>query len=132
MSRLCLPWLLSLLGVSVPSSNGQEKPPAFVEKTVVLRYESGLVVKARYPSAKELVWEALAGPEKGRKGTEVMEAVQVAPEIFFISWLEEEGTSVSNVLDFGAKRVYAFVTFESESDGRRSLFDRGTVEILPD
>ncbi len=135
MSRHCvsqLLLLLSLLDRSFPSSNGEEKPLAFVGKTVILRYDSGLEVKAHYPSATELAWEALAGPAKGQRGDEAIEAVQVAPEVFFISWLEEEGTSVSNVLDLGTKRVYAFVTFESGEKGRRSLFDRGTVEVLPD
>lgn len=105
--------------------------PGFVRKTLLLRYDSGLEVKVHYPSASELVWEALSGPAEGQKDTEKIDAVEVVPDVFFISWLEREGTTVSNVLDFRARRVFAFVTFEAEG-GRQSLFDRGTMEVLPD
>ncbi|MGH9324887.1 MAG: MoaF-related domain-containing protein, partial [Vicinamibacteria bacterium] len=79
---------LALVALLAATSSAQEKPMSFVGKTLVLRYESGLEVKARYKSATELEWEALAGPAKGRKGTETIASVPVAPDVFFISWLE--------------------------------------------
>jgi hypothetical protein len=56
--------------------------------------------------------EALSGPVKGKKDTETIQAVEVAPEVFFINWLEKEGTSVSNVLDLGSMKMFAFVTHD--------------------
>lgn len=98
---------------------------SFVGKTIVISYESGLQVRAHYKSATELVWKALTGPSTGQEGTESIVAREVAPNVFFISWLESSGTSVSNVLDLRAKTVVAFVTFDA-GDGRRSMFDEGT------
>jgi hypothetical protein len=37
----------------------------FVGRKIIIRYESGLEVKAHYKSATELTWEALTRP-KGR------------------------------------------------------------------
>jgi molybdenum cofactor biosynthesis MoaF-like protein len=49
--------------------------------------------------------------------------------VFFISWLEKSGTSVSQVLDLNKMQVTAFVTFDA-SNGRQSMFDKGTLTEL--
>ena len=102
----------------------------FIGKRVSLRYESGLEVVADYKSPTEMAWEALTGPGKGTRGTETIYAAEVAPSVFFISWLEKDkGISVSNVLDLKNLRVTGFVTFDSPQ-GRQSFFDKGTVTEL--
>lgn len=112
-------------------SQAQEKPMTFVGKRVSLRYESGLEVVAEYKSSTEMAWEALTGPSKGTKGNETIFAAEVAPNVFFISWLEKDkGTSVSNVIDLKNLRVTGFVTFDTPQ-GRQSFFDKGTITELP-
>jgi phenolic acid decarboxylase len=98
----------------------------FVGRKFIIRYESGLEVKAHYKSATELSWEALTGPSKGESGDETIYSSEVAPNIFFISWLEKKGISVSNVLDLNDSIVTAFVTFDT-GGGRQSFFDKGVV-----
>lgn len=132
--RRIIRMLSAALCLSVASSQqvaqAQEKPMTFVGKRVSLRYESGLEVVADYKSATEMAWEALTGPSKGSKGTETIFAAEVAPNVFFISWLEKDkGISVSNVLDLRNLRVTGFVTFDSPQ-GRQSFFDKGTVAEL--
>jgi len=103
------------------------KTMAFIGKKILLRYESGLDVVAEYKTATEMTWKAMSGAAKGSSSTEEIYAAEVAPDVFFISWLEKEkGISVSNVIDFANKKVTAFVTFES-AQGRQSFFDKGTV-----
>jgi phenolic acid decarboxylase len=99
----------------------------FIGKKIIVRYESGLEVKANYKSATELTWEALTGPSKGTSGNETIYSSEVAPNVFFISWLENNGVSVSNVLDLNNSRMTAFVTFET-GNGRQSFFDKGVIE----
>ncbi len=99
----------------------------FIGRKIVIRYESGLEVKAHYKSATELTWEALTGPSKGTSGNETIHASEVAPNVFFISWLENNGVSVSNVLDLNNSRMTAFVTFDT-GKGRQSFFDTGVTE----
>jgi phenolic acid decarboxylase len=101
----------------------------FIGRKVIVRYESGLEVKAHYQSATELTWEALTGPSKGTSGSETIHASEVAPNVFFISWLENNGVSVSNVLDLNNSRMTAFVTFDA-GNGRQSFFDKGVIEEI--
>jgi phenolic acid decarboxylase len=101
----------------------------FIGKRIIIRYESGLEVKAHYKSGAELNWEALTGPSKGASGNETIYSSEVAPNVFFISWLENNGVSVSNVLDLNDRRMTAFVTFDA-GEGRRSFFDKGVVEEI--
>jgi hypothetical protein len=98
----------------------------FVGRKFIIRYESGLEVKADYKSATELIWEALTGPSKGTSGSETIYASEVAPDVFFINWLENKGISVSNVLDLNNSRMTAFVTYDT-GDGRQSFFDKGVI-----
>ena len=102
---------------------------SFIGKEIIIRYESGLEVKAHYKSATELAWEAMTGPSKGTSGDETIYSSEVAPNVFFISWLENNGVSVSNVLDLNNRRMTAFVTFDA-GKGRQSFFDKGVVEEI--
>jgi hypothetical protein len=120
--------LAASAGAAVPPGTAApSRPMRLVGKILVLRYASGLAVRATYASGTELRWEALSGPSAGRTGREEIDAVEVAPDVYFVSWLEKDGTSVSNVLDLKAMRVKAFVTYDTGS-GRQRLFDEGTVE----
>jgi phenolic acid decarboxylase len=101
----------------------------FIGKRIIIRYESGLEVKAHYKSATELAWEALTGPSKGTSGNETIYSSEVAPNVFFISWLENNGVSVSNVLDLNNRRAPGFVTFDA-GEVRQSFFDKGVVEEI--
>jgi phenolic acid decarboxylase len=101
----------------------------FIGRKIIISYESGLEVKAHYKSATELAWEALTGPSKGASGNETIYSLEVAPNIFFISWLENNGVSVSNVLDLNNSRMTAFVTFDT-GEGRQSFFDKGVTEEI--
>jgi phenolic acid decarboxylase len=101
----------------------------FVGMKIIIRYESGLEVKAHYKSADELAWEALTGPSEGTSGSETIYSSEVAPNVFFISWLENSGVSVSNVLDLNDRLVTAFVTFDA-GKGRQSFFDKGIFEEI--
>jgi phenolic acid decarboxylase len=101
----------------------------FIGRKIIIRYESGLEVKAHYKSATELTWEALTGPSKWTSGNETIYSSEVAPNVFFINWLENNGISVSNVLDLNNRRMTAFVTFDA-GKGRQSFFDKGVVEEI--
>jgi phenolic acid decarboxylase len=122
--------ILALVSAAASAQNVSQQPQAqtmsFVGKSLHFRYASGLEVTGHYATASDLTWEALTGPSKGSKGTEKVHAQEVAPKVFFISWLEKSGTSVSQVLDLNQMKVTAFVTFEG-GNGRQSMFDHGTL-----
>jgi hypothetical protein len=83
-------------------------------------------VTGHFKGVGVLEWEALTGPAKGTKGTEAIHTLEVAPNVFFVSWLENSGTTVSQVLDLGRGRVAGFVTYDA-GQGRQNSFDTGTL-----
>ena len=97
-----------------------------IGKKLLFHYESGLQVIGHYSTPTEVSWEALTGPAKGSKGIESVDMAEIAPNIFFVNWLEKPGTTVSQVLDLDRLVVTAFVTFDTP-EGRQSLFDKGTL-----
>lgn len=103
---------------------------SLIGKKLLLRYESGLQVEGHYASPTEVRWKAVTGPAEGKTGTEKTRIVEVAPEVFFVSWLEASGTTVSQVLDLNRRTVTAFVTFDA-GGGRQALHDSGSVTELP-
>ena len=92
----------------------------------IFRYESGLEVIGHYSTPTEVSWEALTGPAKGSKGIEAVDMAEIAPNIFFVNWVEKSGTTVSQILDLDKLVVTAFVTFDTPQ-GRQSMFDKGTL-----
>ena len=97
-----------------------------IGKKLLFNYESGLQVIGHYSTQTEVSWEALTGPSKGSTGTESVQTAEVAPNIFFVNWIEKSGTTVSQVLDLDKLIVTAFVTFDTPQ-GRQSMFDKGTL-----
>ena len=97
-----------------------------IDKKLLLDYESGLQVIGHYSNSNEVSWEALSGPAKGSKGTESVVMAEIAPNIFFVNWVEKSGTTVSQTLDLDKLVVTAFVTFDTPQ-GRQSMFDKGTL-----
>ena len=97
-----------------------------IGKKLLFLYKSGLQVIGDYSTPTEVSWEALTGPAKGTRGTESVHTAEVARNIFFVSWVEKSGTTVSQVLDLDRFVVTAFVTFDTPQ-GRQSMFDTGTL-----
>lgn len=101
----------------------------FVGKKILLHYENGPEVIGDYTSSTEVNWEALSGPAKGMKGSERIQAVEVASDIYFINWLESSGTSVSQILDFNTSTMVAFTTYDSDK-GRQQTLGKGTFREM--
>ena len=100
-----------------------------VGKKARVRYESGMECEMEYLSDSELRWAATGGPIKGTSGSEEIESMAVAPGVYFLNWLGDNGVSVSQIIDLSTHSVTAFATFETD-DGRRSSFQNGTLELL--
>jgi phenolic acid decarboxylase len=101
----------------------------FVGKKILLHYDNGPEIVGNYTSPSEVNWEALSGPAKGMKGTERIQAVEVASDIYFINWLESSGTSVSQILDFNNSTMVAYTTYDSDK-GRQQTLGKGTFSEM--
>jgi len=55
---------------------------------------------------QECTWIGLEGKFAGRSGTQACGQIEVAPNIFFVTWLESEGEVVTQVINLNAKTVH--------------------------
>lgn len=94
-----------------------------------IKYPNGLELDAEYLEGVAH-WSVTAGPPAGRSGTDDTHTVDAAPGIHFVSWIESNGTTVSQLLDLNAMRITSFVTFDVEGE-RNSVFQTGTLTELP-
>ena len=69
-------------------------------------YENGVTYRISFQCDRTLRWEALAGPDAGQVAIQLYDSVQIAPNIYFITWLEEGGAVVSQVVDYNQMIVY--------------------------
>lgn len=115
--------LVSLLFVSC-STPQPAQPISLVGKTIEYRYGES-VYHVTIDSDSTLHWEAVAGDEKGVKASETYVAEFVAPQKYFITWGEENGIGVSQILDFEKEKVYNHLL-----RGRDASKGDGGIKIL--
>jgi hypothetical protein len=73
-------------------------------------YENGVTFLISFQCDRTLRWEAVAGPDAGQVAIRLYDSVQIAPNIYFITWLEEGGTVISQVADYNQMIVYTSLT----------------------
>ena len=69
-------------------------------------YENGVTYLISFQCERTLGWEIITGPDAGHAATRFYDSVQIAPNIYFITWLEEEGVVISQVADYNQMVVY--------------------------
>src|SRR5262245_44929691 len=92
-------------------------------------YKSGLRVEGEVLSGSRVAWRAPSGPAVGSSGTEAASIAEVRPGLWFVSWVEGSGTTVSQVLDLDMMAVTNFVTFQA-GPARRGMLDTGTLSEI--
>jgi phenolic acid decarboxylase len=76
-----------------------------VGKTLEYGYENGDAYRILFGD-KTITWECLAGLGAGEFGTEFHDAVEVAPNVLFISWAADNGESLSIVANLEKKTLH--------------------------
>lgn len=69
-------------------------------------YENGVTFLISFQCDRTLRWEAVAGPDAGQVAIRLYDSVQIAPNIYFITWLEEGEAVISQVADYNRMIVY--------------------------
>lgn len=100
-------------------------------KSVIVAYETGYLFQIDYLGDNKLRWTSL------KEGTdtspisaeETFSFVEIADDIFFINWIEESGTVISQIADFKNMKVTAFMTWDDENGRghRGELLHGGTL-----
>jgi len=89
----------------------------------VYRYATGDAYRFEVKDGDTLFWRGIAGEELGRSGEEHPERFKVADGIYFVAWIEADGATVTQVLNFNSNEVYTTVV----KGDLRSLL-AGTIE----
>lgn len=96
-------------------------------------YETGAHYQMSYLSENELKWEALSELSEGEasEGVEPYWYYEIADGIYNINWIEKDGMTASQILDFNTSSVYAFLTWEDngERGGRGQILQKGSFSI---
>ena len=72
-------------------------------------------------------WTALTGKHAGENRTEQADIVLVAPDVWFVCWLEPTQEVVSLSINLAERRIYASYYF----DGDRFFWSGNITEITP-
>lgn len=102
-----------------------------IGKTLLLKYSTGMMAEVSYTSPTTVHWVTLENGQATGEGDEAMDYQRLSGYQFFLSWIEADGTSVSQVVDLKGLTVTAFLTFADENGrgGRGSQLLQGGVEL---
>lgn len=82
-------------------------------KSLTYIYENNDSYRVSFDDAGA-TWTALSGPATGSTGTETYDCAEVAPNVFFVSWLEESAEVVSFVANLNESTITCSYVFEKE------------------
>lgn len=103
-------------------------------KKLEVKYETGAHYKMTYLSETELKWEALGELAEGEasEGIEPFFAYKISEGIYNINWIEKDGMTASQIVDFNTNKVYVFLTWhdDNERGNRGNILQQGTFEIV--
>ena len=102
-------------------------PVNFIGKQALLKYPA-LTAQVTYLSDKEIHWKTTDDKGQVAEQTNALTLKSINPTQYFLSWVEDDGTTVSQVIDTEKGTVTAFLTYE-EGGKRVSQFLEGTFQL---
>lgn len=72
-----------------------------------------------YSSDSVLHWKTTAKADnKVEEGTENFSYKKIAKNIFFLNWIEKDGTTISQVIDCNRQQVSVYLSYSDNANGR--------------
>lgn len=102
-------------------------PVNIIGKQALLKYPA-LTAQVTYLSDKEIHWKTTDDKGQVAEQTNALTLKSINPTQYFLSWVEDDGTTVSQVIDTEKGTVTAFLTYE-EGGKRVSQFLEGTFQL---
>lgn len=88
-----------------------------------------------YISDDHLFWSSRDSIHGYKEGEDTYHAVRIDSSVFFVNWVEADGTTVSQVLDLKEHTCQTFLTsniFSKKKDKRVTVILSGTIEKIED
>lgn len=102
-------------------------PVNIIGKQAILKYPA-LTAEVSYLSEKEIHWKTTDDKGQVAEQTNALTLKSINPTQYFLSWVENDGTTVSQVIDTEKGTVTTFLTYE-EGSKRVSQLLEGTFEL---
>lgn len=94
-----------------------EAPVELIGKKGILTYPD-FTAYMTYESENRLHWKTITKEGKIAEGEETVSYKRINDSIFFLSWIEADGFTVSQVIDVKNGKVEAFLSFDDEQSTR--------------
>ena len=89
----------------------------------------GLTANVKYLNDSTIYWKTTDEKDGVAEGTNRMVMKKIDGTKFFVSWIEKDWTTVSQIIDLEKKIVEAFLTFDDAKGKRIAQMLEGTFEV---
>jgi hypothetical protein len=105
--------------------------PTLVGRSAMITYPS-FSVEISYLSTQKLRWKSKNSKGQLREETESISCKALNEHLFFVSWIEQDGFTVSQVIDTKKMEVNSFATSSAPDmpSGRKPIILKGRFEFL--
>ena len=108
--------------------NTQDHEITLIGHKALLSYP-GLTANVKYLNDSTIYWKTTDEKDSVAEGTNRMVVKKIDGTKFFVSWIEKDGTTVSQVIDLEKKTVEAFLTCDDAKGKRIAQTLEGTFEV---
>ena len=108
--------------------NTQDHEITLIGHMATLSYP-GLTANVKYLNDSTIYWKTTDEKDSVAEGTNRMVMKKIDGTKFFVSWIEKDGTTVSQIIDLEKKTVEAFLTFDDAKGKRIAQTLEGTYEL---
>lgn len=108
--------------------NTQDHEITLIGHMATLSYP-GLTANVKYLNDSTIYWKTTDEKDSVAEGTNRMVMKKIDGTKFFVSWIEKDGTTVSQIIDLEKKIVEAFLTFDDAKGKRIAQMLEGTFEV---
>ncbi len=100
-----------------------------IGKTLVLKYDNGMTAEVSYQSKNRIHWKTTEQGKVTGESDEAAVYTRLNTYQFFLSWIEADGSTVSQVIDLRHLTVTTFLSYADKAGrgGRASSLLTGTV-----
>lgn len=127
---------IALLSVACSDNRqnvAKEETPelSLLGKSITAVYPA-MTAEITYISETELHWKTITKENEVAEDSETISYKKVGDNLFFISWIEKTGETVSQVVDLANNKVTVFLSYQDDdsTQGKRgSTFFEGTLTL---
>ncbi|GAA5005086.1 MoaF-related domain-containing protein [Kitasatospora paranensis] len=110
------------------ATSGYTSLPPFAGKTYLITVDNGNVYRNTYSAdGTTLHSETVQGSGVGESFDATLATAQVGWNLYFTSWVEPNGVTVSHVLNFTTNTVKVYFTFATATGGRAGQLHNATL-----